>query len=106
MVCHTQAEDGAPEEDDRLAKITLEQAESMEKKKSKKDKNKAAFGWDVFNQDSLYKAHKKRVANVRAMFSPTRVICLAENCRTQANALQELKWAKFLLWRCSILVSL
>lgn len=31
------------------------QAEAMEKKKAKKEKGKAAFGWDIFNQDSLYK---------------------------------------------------
>ena len=68
------------------------QAEAMEKKKEKKEKGKAAFGWDIFNQDSLYKgelclchpaatraavtnwsypapspaaAHKKRLANVK-----------------------------------------
>ncbi len=63
-----QTEDGdaaAEEDDDRMSRITLEQAEAMEKKKSKKEKNKASFGWDIFNQDSLYKAHKKRVATVR-----------------------------------------
>ncbi len=27
----------------------------MEKKKQKKEKGKAAFGWDIFNQDSLHK---------------------------------------------------
>ena len=36
----------------------------MEKKKAKKEKNKAACGWDIFNQDSLHKAHKKRLATV------------------------------------------
>ncbi|KAI9917212.1 hypothetical protein PsorP6_013172 [Peronosclerospora sorghi] len=34
------------------------------KKASKKEKRKAAFGWDVFNQDSLYKAYKKRLVNL------------------------------------------
>eukprot|EP00281_Chroomonas_sp_CCMP1168_P028804 CAMPEP_0206242066 /NCGR_PEP_ID=MMETSP0047_2-20121206/16851_1 /ASSEMBLY_ACC=CAM_ASM_000192 /TAXON_ID=195065 /ORGANISM="Chroomonas mesostigmatica_cf, Strain CCMP1168" /LENGTH=237 /DNA_ID=CAMNT_0053667045 /DNA_START=33 /DNA_END=746 /DNA_ORIENTATION=- len=58
-------EGGEEEEDDRLSRVTLEQAEGMEKKKSKKEKNKAACGWDIFNQDSLYKAHKKRIATVK-----------------------------------------
>ncbi len=61
----------------------------MEKKKSKKEKNKAAFGWDVFNQDSLYKAHKKRVATVRAMLRPSRLVyTLQKTVRTQVNAMQ------------------
>ena len=30
--------------------------------KKKKDKNKASFGWEVFNQDSLFNAFKKRSA--------------------------------------------
>jgi hypothetical protein len=53
------------EEDDRLSRVTLEQANKIEKKKAKKEKGKAAFGWDIFNQDSLYNAHKKRLAKVR-----------------------------------------
>mmetsp|Transcript_5274 Transcript_5274/g.12689 ORF Transcript_5274/g.12689 Transcript_5274/m.12689 type:complete len:259 (+) Transcript_5274:1-777(+) len=48
-------------DENRHLNVTLEQAEVMDKKKSKKDKGKAAFGWDVFNQDALHKAHKKRV---------------------------------------------
>ena len=35
------------------------------KKQDKKEKGKAAFGWDVFNQDTLYKAHKKKVAKLK-----------------------------------------
>ena len=30
-------------------------------RQKKKEKGKAAFGWDVFNQDTLYKAYKKRL---------------------------------------------
>lgn len=30
----------------------------------KKEKGRAAFGWDVFNQDSLFKAYKKRLAKL------------------------------------------
>jgi len=52
------------EEDDRLSRVTLEQANKLEKKKAKKEKGKAAFGWDIFNQDSLYNAHKKRLAKM------------------------------------------
>jgi pre-mRNA-splicing factor SYF2 len=44
--------------------MTLEQAEALKKKQDKKEKGKAAFGWDVFNQDSLHKAHKKNLAKL------------------------------------------
>jgi hypothetical protein len=37
------------------SRVIVLQAEAMEKKKAKKEKGKAAFGWDIFNQDSLYK---------------------------------------------------
>ncbi|TYZ68414.1 hypothetical protein PybrP1_006202 [[Pythium] brassicae (nom. inval.)] len=30
----------------------------------RKEKRKAAFGWDVFNQDSLFKGYKKRLVNL------------------------------------------
>lgn len=39
-------------------------AEIKGKKASKKEKRKAAFGWDVFNQDSLYKGYKKRLVSL------------------------------------------
>jgi len=39
----------------------LETAEKHEQKEAKKKRgNPDAFGWDVFNQDSLYRAHEKR----------------------------------------------
>ncbi|GMF25600.1 unnamed protein product [Phytophthora fragariaefolia] len=41
-----------------------EVAEIKAKKASKKEKRKAAFGWDVFNQDSLFKGYKKRLVNL------------------------------------------
>ena len=41
---------------------TAEVAEAKAKKQKKKDKNKASFGWEVFNQDNLFKAYKKRTA--------------------------------------------
>ena len=39
-------------------------AEIKSKKAAKKEKRKAAFGWDVFNQDSLYKGYKKRLVSL------------------------------------------
>mmetsp|Transcript_11143 Transcript_11143/g.15499 ORF Transcript_11143/g.15499 Transcript_11143/m.15499 type:complete len:448 (-) Transcript_11143:103-1446(-) len=38
--------------------------EASEKVRKKKEKNKASFGWNVFNQDALYKGYKKRLAQV------------------------------------------
>jgi len=55
----------ADEEPNKLLSVTLEQADAMKKKQDKKEKGKAAFGWDVFNQDSLYKAHKKNLAKLK-----------------------------------------
>jgi hypothetical protein len=43
---------------------TVEHCEVISKKKKKKDKHKASFGWDVFNEDALYKAYKKRLKNL------------------------------------------
>ncbi|ETW07989.1 hypothetical protein H310_02374 [Aphanomyces invadans] len=40
---------------------TVVDAELKAKKAQKKEKQKAAFGWEVFNQDSLYNAYKKRL---------------------------------------------
>merc|ERR1719213_519376 len=40
---------------------TAEQAGHLDAKRRKKEKNTEVFGWDVFNQDSLLKAHDKRV---------------------------------------------
>lgn len=42
---------------------TMEHCEMKEAKKKKK--NPDAFGWDVFNQDSLARAHEKRLANIK-----------------------------------------
>lgn len=41
---------------------TLEKVEMQDAKKKKG--NADAFGWDVFNQDSLYRAHDKRLKHV------------------------------------------
>ena len=34
------------------------------KKKKRADKDREAYGWDVFNTDSLYKAYEKRVKKI------------------------------------------
>lgn len=39
---------------------TVAEASVCKKKRKVKDKHKASFGWDVFNQDALYNAYKKR----------------------------------------------
>eukprot|EP00930_Biecheleria_cincta_P053472 TRINITY_DN3898_c0_g1_i1.p1 TRINITY_DN3898_c0_g1~~TRINITY_DN3898_c0_g1_i1.p1 ORF type:complete len:464 (-),score=118.19 TRINITY_DN3898_c0_g1_i1:49-1440(-) len=41
---------------------SIESAENKEKRKKKG--NPDAFGWDVFNQDSLYRAHEKRLKHI------------------------------------------
>ncbi|GLD99366.1 hypothetical protein PINS_up008085 [Pythium insidiosum] len=43
---------------------TAELASVRAKKGAQKEKRKAAFGWDAFNQDSLYKAYKKRLVSL------------------------------------------
>ncbi|KAF4033421.1 SYF2 splicing factor [Phytophthora infestans] len=59
---------------------TAEVAEMKAKKASKKEKRKAAFGWDVFNQDSLYKGYKKRLVNLPTSEGPaTAVVTTSEN---------------------------
>lgn len=45
----------------------IETAEVADAKYKKKEKKEAAFGWDVFNQSTLYKAYEKRADKV--MFS-------------------------------------
>mmetsp|Transcript_417 Transcript_417/g.1424 ORF Transcript_417/g.1424 Transcript_417/m.1424 type:complete len:464 (-) Transcript_417:106-1497(-) len=42
---------------------TAERAETREAKRKRGDPN--AFGWDVFNQDSLYRAHDKRLKHMK-----------------------------------------
>merc|ERR1711959_347074 len=42
-----------------------ETAEFAAMRSTKKQKGEGTFGWDVFNQDSLYRAHDKRVAQVQ-----------------------------------------
>ncbi|XP_047306998.1 pre-mRNA-splicing factor syf2 isoform X2 [Impatiens glandulifera] len=42
----------------------LDTQEAAEAKYKKRDKNPAPFGWDVFNQRTLYNAHKKRAQKV------------------------------------------
>eukprot|EP00611_Tribonema_gayanum_P022908 TRINITY_DN46_c1_g1_i1.p1 TRINITY_DN46_c1_g1~~TRINITY_DN46_c1_g1_i1.p1 ORF type:complete len:476 (+),score=161.74 TRINITY_DN46_c1_g1_i1:46-1428(+) len=46
---------------DALLSVTAEAAAQEAMGVHKKDKKKAAFGWDMFNQDTLYKTYKKRL---------------------------------------------
>jgi pre-mRNA-splicing factor SYF2 len=61
-----QAEKDAAERGEDLAKPemyeTASAAEQKTKKQKKKEKNKASFGWEVFNQDNLFRAYKKRAS--------------------------------------------
>eukprot|EP01080_Neovahlkampfia_damariscottae_P007972 gene7972-12437_t len=51
------------EEDSDLS-ITASQAEKIELKKKKKEEKSKPFGWEVFNTESLYNAHEKRVKEI------------------------------------------
>lgn len=59
-------EDAAAQGPSKMMLITAEEAESNEEKAKKKNKRKAAYGWEAFNQSSLEKAYKKRCEHVRA----------------------------------------
>jgi len=48
--------------DPKLMNTTVEEAEEKSKKKGKK--KSAPFGWDVFNQDTIYNAYKKRTKSI------------------------------------------
>jgi len=50
----------------KMMLITAEEAAVNEDKNKKKNKRKAAYGWEAFNQSSLEKAYKKRCDHVRA----------------------------------------
>lgn len=49
--------------DPKLMNVTVEEAEEKAKKKGKK--RPAPFGWDVFNQDSMYNSYKNRTKNIK-----------------------------------------
>eukprot|EP00698_Gefionella_okellyi_P015672 TRINITY_DN4437_c0_g1_i1.p1 TRINITY_DN4437_c0_g1~~TRINITY_DN4437_c0_g1_i1.p1 ORF type:complete len:242 (-),score=60.36 TRINITY_DN4437_c0_g1_i1:146-835(-) len=53
-------------ERERIMNSTIAESEVVEKQRKRKAKNKAAFGWEVFNQDTLFKAHAKRVKQTAA----------------------------------------
>jgi len=57
-------EAGLDPDEFRVLNDTAAGHEAAEKKRKQKEKNKAPFGWNVFNQDSLYKAYTKRLAKV------------------------------------------
>ena len=46
------------------AKYAFEQASTAEKLSLKKRQRTEVFGWDVFNEDSLYSAYFKRVKKI------------------------------------------
>ena len=54
----------------------IESVEVAAAKHKKKDKKEAAFGWDVFNQKTLYRAYKKRAGKVRNRATCTKRLCL------------------------------
>jgi len=56
-------EDDSYHGDPKLMNVTVEEAEEKAKKKGKK--RPAPFGWDVFNQDSMYNSYKKRTKNIK-----------------------------------------
>eukprot|EP01060_Flectonema_neradi_P024777 TRINITY_DN33659_c0_g1_i1.p1 TRINITY_DN33659_c0_g1~~TRINITY_DN33659_c0_g1_i1.p1 ORF type:complete len:242 (+),score=69.79 TRINITY_DN33659_c0_g1_i1:41-727(+) len=49
--------------------VTAAHAEAKEKKRQKKEKNQAAYGWEMYNIESQVQTYKKRIKNVRESFS-------------------------------------
>ena len=45
----------------------LDTVEKAEVKYAKEKKDAAAFGWDSFNQETIFKAYEKRAAAVRVL---------------------------------------
>merc|ERR1740130_1594534 len=41
-----------------------EKAQQKQAKKEKKKRKQAAFGWDVFNKDTMHKAYERRLENL------------------------------------------
>ena len=60
--------EGIAEETNGDLAVTASAASEMQKKKRKKDKNAASFGWDMFNVDTQVKTYKKRVQQVHDSF--------------------------------------
>ena len=54
------------ERPNKLLMVTAEDAAAEMNKAKKKEKRKAAFGWECFNQSTMEKAYKKRCEHVRA----------------------------------------
>eukprot|EP00954_Amorphochlora_amoebiformis_P005150 405462-Amorphochlora_amoeboformis.AAC.1 len=57
-------EAGLDPDDYRFLNDTATSHIIAEEKRKKKEKNKAPFGWNVFNQDALYKGFEKRLVHV------------------------------------------
>eukprot|EP00933_Yihiella_yeosuensis_P015058 TRINITY_DN13257_c0_g1_i1.p1 TRINITY_DN13257_c0_g1~~TRINITY_DN13257_c0_g1_i1.p1 ORF type:complete len:477 (-),score=117.59 TRINITY_DN13257_c0_g1_i1:129-1559(-) len=65
--------------------------EAHDAKMAKKKKgNPDAFGWDVFNQDSLYRAHEKRLKHLK--FDAEAYKTQAEEIEAQGDSLQFAGW--------------
>lgn len=48
--------------------------QGSKKKRDDKSSRKETFGWDVFNQDSLYRAYEKRVTKIPKLSEGQEVI--------------------------------
>lgn len=51
-------------EEEQNLNITAELSEKIESKKQKKENTHQPHGWEVFNTETLYNSHKKRVKNI------------------------------------------
>lgn len=65
---------------------TAESAQRKMEQARKKEKGRAAFGWDVFNQDALFKAYKKRLGKLPTVGERERRRHERTNERTAATA--------------------
>lgn len=64
-ICEERQESKKPKKDSASKDYLQESAAAVHYREEKKRKKKeGSFGWDVFNQDSLYRAHKKRLAGL------------------------------------------
>lgn len=51
-------------EEEKSLNISAELSEKIEHKKQKKENKHQPQGWEVFNSESLYNSHKKRIKNI------------------------------------------
>lgn len=72
--------------EDPLMFETAEVAAMRAKKGDKKKGGAAAFGWDVFNQDTLYRAYKSRLKNVQPNADKDKIFRDANSLDYASNA--------------------